>query len=661
MIKKIDLVKKIIIPSIKDGYGKVLKTCIKCRMAKVKCDAIKTQPYSCSNCQKKNLQCQLDLIIKKSNRSNNELLKKLKHDIMIIKVQVDNMVIKRDKLINSLVDDIDIIEEVIPLIPNQQINLQPVENAYFVCQTNKLIESFQISIDQAYILIKNYENYFNSFLPIFPDDFFNTINFLTFIKENELLFWCIMLVSLLNDPLPNSHIKYQHLSQHIQSLVVEKCWLSTPRSGYTISALLILTTWPLPNNNVKTSNNLSIKYISMIKSLSLQFGLHKLQFIHEFSHGTSIDLTNEINLNNLIRERIYKFTSINSNFWLISLGLSNNNYNGFTHDYIINKASIDIGKPIHKPDTIKHDDEESKSVTKVDILNRDSNDEETFNKSNTIKSDSIEKSKSKSVTPENPNPSDLFINSLLKISIIQSKLNENMNDYISNANGVSLLPNQVNTSQMINLNMFEIILNDLNLDKNPLIQFQIEFSKLQVYIYGLAPHDITIEEYKVFIKKILVSCFNILYYLESMDFLSLPIYYKFPVELVATILLRMYKSPVLNSVKDYEIIKTKFNKLIDLFNEPNWKFMNVKLMTILTKFDFINNSFIISKSNSIFLINKMKNYLVSSLTYEMIWFIYESERDNNHDESSLEANLKHLDVNDEVVKFLIKNESIFEQ
>lgn len=652
MIKKIHLVKKIIVPSIKDGHGKVLKTCTKCRLAKIKCDAIKTRPYSCSNCQKKNLQCQLDLIVKKSNRSNNELLKRLKHDITIIKVQVEEMVLKRGKLMDSLVDDIDVVEEVIPLVENEEIKLETVQDAYFVCEANKSVETFQISIDQAHILIKNYETHFNSFLPIFPDDFFNTINFLTFIKQNELLFWCIMLVSFLNDPLPDSNIKYQHLLHHIQSLVVEKCWLTTPRSVYTISALLILTTWPLPNNNVKTSNNLSIKFISMIKSLTLQFGLHKLQFIHEFSHGTSIDLTQEINLNNLIRERIYKFTSINSNFWLISLGLSNNNYNGFTHDYIINRASIDLGKS-QKYEVVE-DETGDKQI--VDILHRDSNDAETFNN----KSNSLEKPnpKSKSVTPEIPNPSDLYINSLLKISIIQSKLNENMNDYITNANGVTLLPNQVNTCQMINLNMFEIILNDLNLNKNPLIQFQIEFSKLQVYIYGFSPHKISINKYKVFVKKILISCLNILYYLEGMTFLNLPVHYKFPLELVATILLRIYKSPILNNVNDYQIIKTKFNKLIALFNQPNWKFMNVKLMTILTKFDSIDNLYIINKSKSIFLINKMKNYLVSSLNYEMIWFIYENEQDNKKDELT-DFNLDQFEVNDEVKNFLFRNESIF--
>ena len=84
-----------------------------------------------------------------------------------------------------------------------------------------------------------------------------------------------------------------------------------------------------------------------MKSLAYQFGLHKLEFIDEFSHKTKMNISREINLNNLIRERIYKFVNVISNYWMINLGVSNNNYNGFTQDYIINKSSnIDFSKMI---------------------------------------------------------------------------------------------------------------------------------------------------------------------------------------------------------------------------------------------------------------------------------------------------------------------------
>ncbi|KAF6060591.1 hypothetical protein FOB64_006784 [Candida albicans] len=217
-----------------------------------------------------------------------------------------------------------------------------------------------------------------------------------------------MLTSLLNQK--QMYHEYQCLAEHVKYLVVKKCWLNTPRSVYVISSLLILTTWPLPNYKNNIEDNISVKFISTMKSLSYQFGLHKLEFINEFSHKTKMNLSQEINSNNLIRERIYKFVNVVSNYWMINLGISNNNYNGFTQDYIINKAS------------------------NIDIYKMDEFDEP-----------------------------DQYINCMLKISMIQSKLNENMNNLIGDSNeSILLLPNQANTSKLINFNMFEIIINDLN-------------------------------------------------------------------------------------------------------------------------------------------------------------------------------------------------------
>lgn len=620
MIKKIDSKRQTLVVPQAQG-GKVLKSCVRCRQHKTKCDAEKTNPLACSNCSKRNIQCTLDIIIKKSDRSHQELVEKLTVDISYFKTKLDGLIDRNTMLFNSLAKknkvfaniitnnaiaytpEVSVMEDAIPLDESLPITPQPINDAYFVCDANKSVPPFSILIDEAHILLKNYELHFNKYLPIFPEDFFNTINFLTFIQENGLLFWCIMLISYLNNPLKNSHKQYSHLSAHIQSLVVEKCWLTTPRSVYTVSALLILTTWPLPNNKLKISDNLAVKFTSITKSLSYQFGLHKLEFISEFSHGTTISVSNDVNLNNLIRERIYKFININSNFWLICLGLSNNAYNGFNQDYIINRATnVDIKSP--------------------------------------------------------KNDSDHYINSLLKVSTIQSKLNENMNDLIGNSDIRHLLPNQVNISQLINLNMFEVILDDFRSD-NPLINLSIEYSKLQVFIYAFSPHNVTIGEYKQFIAKMLISCFKILHYVENFDMNQLPIHYKFPIELVAMILIRIFKSPILSSLKDYEIIKQKFNRLVKLLTTENWLFMNDKLFKILKKFDAVDNMFIANKAESFFLVSKMKNYLVSSLNYELIWLIYENENDSDG-KIRPQPDLSIYGANKEVLDYIQKNESIFE-
>ncbi|KAK6200062.1 putative transcription factor [Scheffersomyces amazonensis] len=669
---------RLIIPAASRG-AKVLKTCTRCRKHKTKCDALITNPLPCSHCAKKSMNCTLELMTKAPERSSIDLVEKLASEVNELNEVLDRIITRKSKLVESLINR----GKTIQLITNKTLpklerarrsSLTPSVSAIqscisspedvtiitknvtynqfdtFTISTNLNQQSFSLTYEQAYHLFSNYETNFNKFLPIFPDNFFPNLNLETFKLENELLFWCIILTSFLNDPLENSASNYAILSEHIKSLVVEKCWFQTPRSVYVISALLILTTWPLPNLDSKIADNLCIKFISTMKSLSLQFGLHKLDFIEEFSHKTKMNISQEVNLNNLIRERIYKFVNINSNYWLINLGLSNNNYNGFTQDYIINKAS-----------------------------NKDLYDK----------------------TSE----SDKFINSLLKISIIQTKLNENMNDLIGNNNeNITLLPNQINTCKLINFNMFEIILEDLNrtlinnnnpLTLNNLLKISIEFSKLQLFIYAFSKSDISLMDYKIYISKIISSCCKILsLYQEhfsegnSISFNQLPIQYSFPIELSTMVLIRVFKSPILNMISDYKLVKEKFNEFykgIILSSNDEWKFLHAKFFKVLEKFDKVDNIFIMSKmvtntntnsnSNSngdivpsFFLINKLKSYLVSSLAYELIWLIYQYENnnnDNNNNSTDYKQNLNwqvfgvNESTNGEFIQYIQSNESIF--
>ncbi|RLV95239.1 Transcriptional regulatory protein SEF1 [Spathaspora sp. JA1] len=625
---------RLIIPDSK--HGKVLKTCIRCRQHKTKCDAIITNPFPCSHCFKKNLTCKLDIVNPKrnnngsalSNNINHEIYEKLSDEVEDLKVVLDKIIQRRNNIVNLLIERGTAIQNQVQPEPEQEqepelIQKQPtvmspsisqiqsciqtpeecipitsvtvaipIDGSKLVISSNKSVTPIILTHKQAHLLFNNYEANFNKYLPIFPQDFFTSLNLVKFSQENELLFWCIILTSYLNNPIPNSSQSYQYLAEHIKSLVVEKCWFQTPRSVYVISSLLVLTTWPMPNNSGKFSDNLTIKFISTMKSLAYQFGLHKLEFIDEFSHKTNINISKDINLNNLIRERIYKFININSNYWLINLGLSNNNYNGFTQDYIINKSS------------------------NIDVL---------YN---------------------NTSHEDHYINSMLKISMIQAKLNENMNVLINddtNKSTVTSIPNEINTRKLINFNMFEIIMDDLykmllreeeqeeseeNDINSNLIKVSIEYSKLQLFIYSLSKSDISILEYKQYITKIVNCSFTILKLVKNFQFNQLPIYYKFPIEFSLLILIRIFKSVVLNSFSDYQFVKQLFNQFYRIvFQDENWKFLNSKLGKIVDKFNKLDNLFIIDKTkDSFFLVNKMKNYLCFSLNYELIWLIFENER-----------------------------------
>ncbi|CAK9441806.1 uncharacterized protein LODBEIA_P56740 [Lodderomyces beijingensis] len=657
---------RLLIPRSNSKTDKVLKTCKRCRQHKTKCDAHHTNPYPCSHCVKKNLNCTLEIINKPLGRVrtvddveklaseveelSHHLSKIIERKTRIIdslvlrgkQLQIESQVRlakkncpeKRRKVVQASTPAVSEIETCISTPESLQLDDEPPQKqkqqsepilprktlqsdySKFTIASSGTTEPVSLSHKQAQFYFTNYERNFNSSLPIFPDDFFHSTNLVEFARENELTFWCIITTSHLNQY--EQAEQYKKLADHTKSLVVEKCWLQTPRSVYIISSLLILTTWPLPNHKTQISDNLCVKYISLMKSLSLQFGLHKLDFINEFSHKTKLNLTQEVNVNKRIRERIYKFININSNYWLINLGLSNNNYNGFTQDYIINKSC------------------------NIDIFDT------------SIPS------------------TDQYINSLLKISMIQSKLNENMNALIGDGftdDGLTLLPQQITTSRLINFNSFEIVLDDLNRmlathrdstttttssststnqqDLEKLIEISIAYSKLQLFVYAMSRSgNISIAEYKIYVAKLLNCCFDIVKIVQSQsDYLKLPIFFKFPIELALLCLLRCFKSPMLTCPQDYQVVKSAFRKLYSMvFQRPNWQFANSKLHKIIEKFTSLSNQFIMRRQlldakaeaeaeteeeeNSdagFFLVTKMKNYLVSSLQYELIWLVYENE------------------------------------
>lgn len=621
--------------------GKILRTCVRCRQQKTKCDASLTDPLPCSHCMKKKIDCTLDIITKNPNRSN-DLVTKLTIDVRSIKKNLDDLINRKFKMLNMLVEKgvlnvgnrstvttpISKIESCLdsPLEEPMPLTLEPSNlDGCFSINMHISTRAFSITRSEAENNFRNYYLHFNKYLPIFPDDFFDQINLEEFHKQNDLLFWSIILTSYLNQPETS---KYLHLSNHIKSLVVDKCWFNTPRSVYILSALLILTTWPVPSEKyLNTGDNISIKYLSLMKNMALQLGLHRLQFIDEFSHKTEINISNELKLNNSIRERIYKFININSNYFLIYSGLSHLNYNGFEQDFIINKANQDLFK------------------NNID------------------------------------NEKDKYINSLLKISMIQLKLNENMNDIINDRKTQS----SINYEKLINLNMFEIILDDFTKPSSPLlsnnlIKLSIEFLKLQLYVYAFSSMDISFVDYRKYIMKAINSCYLILdlFLMEFSDlvnFAQLPIHYMFIIELTTLIMLRIHSSPLLNSIEDYKTLKRNFQRvysILTLNNNKDWLGLKNRFLKIIEKYNTLfktNPMSILSDSDSFFLITRMQNYLVTSLNYEMIWYIYNDTKVNDNSEgNNVKAGVNWLkfglDENKkeakEIIDYLLNDCSIFD-
>lgn len=575
---------------------KILKSCTRCRKHKTKCDASKRHPLPCSHCSKRDLECSLDIVNAVPNRIDSQIIESLNDEVNSLKRTVDNLITKKNKLINTIIMNNPSISEIqkcieYPIDEYDEINDNDNDNNdddFTITYNNKTIS---ISLNDSEMYFMNYKNNYHHFLPIFPDNFFELpIN--EIFKESELLFWCIILTSSIN---LNNKL-YKRLSKYVKQKVVDTCWFKTPRSVYVLSSLLILTTWPIiNNNNRKINDDLSIKYLSLMKNLSLQLGLHRLEFINEFSHKTNLIISKESDLNNLIRERIYKFITINLNYWLINLGLLYLNFNGNQEDYIINKSN-------------------------------------NFNFS-TLEND------------------DKYINSLLKISLIQQRLNENLNDSDI-------------TTKSINLNMFEVILSDfkkniatINFDEKTdsitnkdFINLSIEFSKVQLFSYSFDKQlNLNLNDYKKNIYKTLNSCFLIVSILQKVNFKlininSLPVHYKFMIEFVSLILLRIYYSPLLN-IEDYEKIKSNFSQLHQIL-KTNID-ANYKIIKIIEKFNTLFSKNLLSLMNfnkNYYLINKFNNYQNSNIIYEIIWLIYIFEN-NKSDDTNL--NWQQIGLKDE--------------
>lgn len=594
---------------------KILKLCVRCRNNKTKCDAVATRPYPCSYCTKKNVQCVLDTT--QPSKRTYDLTERLVSDVQDLHRRLDALVDKKSRLVQQVLQPQHVDLHVLGLPPelDSEVYIDPIPTLSlsdsFTIHLGLASEPWSVSHARAQELFANFEQNFHFHLPILPNRFFHT-DLHHIHAQSDLLFWAVIVTSHLNqDP-----EEYSRLAAHVQNLVVVNCWLNTPRSVYSLVALLILTTWPLPDERShKIQDNIAVKYISLMKSLALQFGLHKLTFLDEFSKKTSMDMDGTAS--NTIRERIYKYVNINSNYWLVFLGLSNSSYNGFHQDYLVNKAA------------------------NVDIFNK-----------------------------EAYGDTDNFINSLLKVSLIQLKMNENMNDLIATPSSVS---------KLIHLNMFEKILDGYSstdaspLVHNDLISLSVEFSKLQLYVYYFSTVDITLSEYRVVLFRTTACCSRILDLFESQfgdvqNFNQVPIHYRFSIELASLVLLAIHSSPVLYRVEDYLVVKKMFLRSYRILSTgAQWNHLNNKLSKIIHKFDECSRVKLISaksRSGSFFLINKMTNYLVSGMHYELIWQIYQAEKfdqdasilDIKWDVFGLDANNKE---HSQIIDYLCCSGSIF--
>ncbi|GME74965.1 unnamed protein product [[Candida] boidinii] len=197
--------------------------------------------------------------------------------------------------------------------------------------TNTSISEFnlgdvKISLEKTNEL---HQRFISSYLPYLPIMVSN--NCIELYQQSQLLFWTVMLTACLSDPDPSL---YTSLASLIKQLAIETCWIRTPRSTHIVQALLILGTWPLPNQ--KVLDDCSYRFIGLAKNLSLQLGLHRGEFISEFSR-TQVSLPDAEKW----RTRTWLAVFFGEQFWSSNLGLPPS----LQTDFLLERARIDSNLP----------------------------------------------------------------------------------------------------------------------------------------------------------------------------------------------------------------------------------------------------------------------------------------------------------------------------
>ncbi|ESW96398.1 hypothetical protein KL918_000349 [Ogataea parapolymorpha] len=326
-------------------------SCTHCRQHKIKCNASERFPVPCSRCERMDLKCEIDPQFRPKKGSQ---LQSLRNDVDELRKKIEFLT-KNESLISNVLQSSnpDLLQELKEKKPVQNFQTShappPVEqsqgpprpavtelNPLPVSQTNSvksngsvsefILGDVKISYEKATELHQRFIVHYLPYLPIMISN-----DCVQLYQQSQLLFWTVMLTACLSDPEPSLYIS---LASLIKQLAIETCWIQTPRSTHIVQALLILGTWPLPNQ--KVLDDCSYRFVGLAKSLSLQLGLHRGKFISEFSR-TQVALPDAEKW----RTRTWLAVFFADQFWASNLGLPSS----MQTDFLLEQARIDQSLP----------------------------------------------------------------------------------------------------------------------------------------------------------------------------------------------------------------------------------------------------------------------------------------------------------------------------
>lgn len=579
----------LVIPDCK--RRRILNTCVACRQRKIKCDASIAKGNPCSQCSKKHRDCLLDTILEKNG--NGHAIEKLSKEVGSLRKRLDILVARQNYAIRTLQSKMVLNGKWSKLWPSTKTvesNAEtlgespagPEMNSErgFTIRANAEVPSIRLRPQEAKVCFKRYGVKSDKYLPMFPEDFFEKVEPQKLHRKYELLFWCVVLTSLLGEDEANT---YTRLVEHIKVLVQEKILGETPQPVETLSSLVILTTWPFAGQKDGSKvNSIHFKYVTMMRSTASQFNIRRFTCGMHAQSNTLLDLE----YNPLFWQRLYYFVHINSNHWF--------SYFSKDQDHS-NRLDLEQGSLAKK--------------VEQDVLNETS--------SSTV---------------------DKYINAMLRFSFYQQKVVETVGNECNKDNFKN------SDYMLISLGMFEKVVDSDILSKHlvfdGLTKLNLAYLRLQIYVYIFTNPVCSAEEYRAFVTRAATTCKDMITLMNQefgdvIYFNQLPIHYKSIVELAIIVLLRILYSPFLSETRDYEEAKKKFQKLSSmLFNGHNkqWSCFNHELLFLVEKTLKLfqeSPSTLRNCGFSHMVVSKTNHHSLRNVTQELIYLIYKDFFLNN--------------------------------
>lgn len=477
-----------------------------------------------------------------------------------------------------------------------------------------VIGDVRISIEKANEL---HRIFVTKYLPYFPILSSNSATELY--SQSQLLFWTVMLTACLSDLEPSLYIK---LSSLIKQLAIETCWIRTPRSTHISQALLILCIWPLPNQ--KVLDDCSYRFVGLAKSLSYQLGLHRGEFMSEFTRTqTSMPDAEKW------RTRTWLGIFFAELCWASILGLPPTSQT----DFLIENArfgsdeeeSEASSKGFTKDHNIGKCESEPNSSSEIPA-----DDNGARNHSESHNEDSQKRER---LNETDGNTLPRSFRRLICLANFQAKLCKVMGSSVVSVDGLMESRDRASSLAILEREL-ELLDRKLNFEQDTGVQIYHLYVKLMVCCFAFLPGTPT-EDQSQYVTEAYLGATRIVTLLtnllDTQQLIELPIYIRHSATFAALILFKLQLTPLLlnkyldSARQSIVTVHRVYRNQLSAWATAVENDIS-RTASVLEKLNFvlITHPTVFVEEEGI--ISRMRSHLTDSLFYDLVWCIHEARR-----------------------------------